>query len=60
MENTKSKKIIQNIELSKDAKIILASMDKVKADIIESHKKTNTPLVVSIDGKIVHIKPEDL
>ena len=60
MGNAKSKKIIQNIELSKDAKIILASMDKVKADIIDSHKKTNTPLVVSIDGKIVHIKPEDL
>ena len=60
MGNAKSKKIIQNIELSKDAKIILASMDKVKADIIDSHKKTNTPLVVSIDGKIFHIKPEDL
>jgi hypothetical protein len=60
MGNTKSKEIIQKIELSKDAKIILASMDKVKADIIASHKKTNTPLVVSIDGKIVHIKPEDL
>jgi hypothetical protein len=60
MDNTKSKQLIRNIELSKDAKIILASMDKVKADIIESHKKTNTPLVVSIDGKIVHIKPEDL
>ncbi len=60
MGNAKSKKIIQNIELSKDAKIILASMDKVKADIIDSHKKTNTPLVVSIDGKIIHIKPEDL
>ncbi|MBP5999621.1 MAG: hypothetical protein KA534_04115 [Sediminibacterium sp.] len=60
MDNTKSKQLIRNIELSKDAKIILASMDKVKADIIESHKKTNTALVVSIDGKIVHIKPEDL
>jgi hypothetical protein len=60
MDNTKPKYLIQDIELSKDAKIILASMDKVKADIIESHKKTNTPLVVSIDGKIVHIKPEDL
>ena len=60
MDNTKSKQLIRNIELSKDAKIILASMDKVKADIIESHKKTNTPLVVSIEGKIVHIKPEDL
>lgn len=60
MDNTKSKQLIHNIELSKDAKIILASMDKVKADIIESHKKTNTPLVVSIEGKIVHIKPEDL
>ena len=60
MDNTKSKQLIRNIELSKDAKIILASMDKVKADIIESHKKTNTPLVVSIDGKIVHINPEDL
>ncbi len=60
MDNTKSKQLIHNIELSRDAKIILASMDKVKADIIESHKKTNTPLVVSIDGKIVHIKPEDL
>lgn len=60
MDNAKSKQLIRNIELSKDAKIILASMDKVKADIIESHKQTNTPLVVSIDGKIVHIKPEDL
>lgn len=60
MESTKQKHIIQDIELSKEAKIILASMDKVKADIIDSHKKTNTPLVVSIDGKIVHIKPEDL
>lgn len=60
MDNTKSKQLIHNIELSKDAKIILASMDKVKADIIESHKKTNTPLLISIDGRIVHIKPEDL
>lgn len=60
MESTKQKHIIQDIELSKEAKIILASMDKVKADIIDSHKKTNTPLVVSIDGKILHIKPEDL
>jgi hypothetical protein len=60
MGNAKSKTIIQNINLSNDAKIILASMDKVKADIIESHKKSNTPIVVSIDGKIVHIKPEDL
>ena len=60
MESTKPKNIIQDIELSKEAKIILASMDKVKADIIDSHKKTNTPLVVSIDGKILHIKPEDL
>lgn len=60
MESTKPKNIIQDIELSKEAKIILASMDKVKADIIDSHKKTNIPLVVSIDGKILHIKPEDL
>ena len=60
MENAKSKKVIEEIQLSKDAKIILASMEKVKADIIESHKKTNTPLVVSVDGKIVHSNPEDL
>ena len=39
MDNTKSKQLIHNIELSRDAKIILASMNKVKADIIESHKK---------------------
>ena len=60
MEKTKPNHLIQNIELSKDAKIILASMDKVKDDIIALKKKLNTPLVVSIDGKIVHIKPEDL
>lgn len=60
MEKTKSKQVVEKIELSEDAKKILASMDKVKDDIIASHKKTNTPLVVSIDGKIVHIKPEDL
>lgn len=60
MENTKSRNIIHKIDLSDEAKKILVSMKKVKADIIESHIKTNTPLVVSVNGKIVHIKPEDL
>ena len=60
MENTNSEKFVEQIELSEDAKLIIASMDKVKEDIIASHKKTNTPLVISVDGKIIHIKPEDL
>lgn len=60
MGYAKSKNIFQNIELSKVAIIILASMDKVKDDIIALKKKMNTTLVFTIDGKIVHIKPEDL
>ena len=43
MENTNSEKLVEQIELSDDAKLIIASMDKVKEDIIASHKKTNTP-----------------
>ena len=60
MENTNSEKLVEQIELSEDAKLIIASMEIVKEDVIASHKKTNTPLVISVDGKIVHIKPEDL
>ncbi len=45
---------------SEEAKRILKSLENLNDDIQASHKKTNTPLVVSIDGKIVHIKPEDL
>ncbi len=45
---------------SEEAKRILKSLENLNDDVKAYHKKTNTPLVVSIDGKIVHIKPEDL
>ncbi len=45
---------------SEEAKRILKSLENLNVDVKAYHKKTNTPLVVSIDGKIVYIKPEDL
>jgi hypothetical protein len=60
MEPTNEKQIDVHYVRSEEAKRILESMKNMNQEVIASHKKTNTPLVVSIDGKIVHIKPEDL
>jgi hypothetical protein len=60
MEPTNEKHIDVHYVRSEEAKRILESLKNMNQEVIASHKKTNTPLVVSIDGKIVHIKPEDL
>jgi hypothetical protein len=60
MEQIKEKHLDKNFVRSDEAKRIIASLQNLDIELIASHKKTNTPLVVSIDGKIVHIKPEDL
>lgn len=39
---------------------ILNAMTKVRENLIAFKKKMNSELVVSRDGKIVRIKPEDL
>lgn len=60
MGNTKSDFLNQLFVRSEEAKRILESLKNMNQEVIASHKKTNTPLVVSIDGKIVRIKPKDL
>lgn len=60
MEQTNKKLINHNYVRSEEAKRILKSLENFNQEVRELHKKTNTPLVVSVDGKIVHIKPEDL
>jgi len=39
---------------------ILAGMDKVYENLIAFKKKMNSELVIMRDGKIVHVKPEDM
>ena len=41
-------------------KKLAKAMEKVYEDLIAYKKKMNSELVVSRDGKIVRIKPEDL
>ena len=60
MEQIKEQHLDKIYVRSDEAKRIIASLENLNMEVIESHKKSNTPLVVSIDGKIVHIKPEDL
>jgi len=60
MEQIKEQHLDKKYVRSDEAKRIIASLENLNMEVIESHKKSNTPLVVSIDGKIVHIKPEDL
>jgi hypothetical protein len=60
MEQIKEQHLDKIYVRSDEAKRIIASLENLNMEVIKSHKKSNTPLVVSIDGKIVHIKPEDL
>ena len=47
-------------ELSPEQAKILAGMDKVYENLIAFKKKMNSELVIMRDGKIVHVKPEDM
>ncbi len=60
MEPIKKQLVNDQLVRSEEANRILKSLENFNDDVIDFHKKTNTPLVVSIEGKIVHIKPEDL
>jgi hypothetical protein len=60
MEQINEKHIEIQYVRSDEAKRIISSLSNLNQEVIASHKKTNTPLVISLDGKIVHIKPEDL
>jgi hypothetical protein len=60
MEQINEKHIEIQYVRSDEAKRIILSLSNLNQEVIASHKKTNTPLVISVDGKIVHIKPEDL
>jgi sulfatase maturation enzyme AslB (radical SAM superfamily) len=60
MEQVKEKHLDKQFVRSEEAKRIISSLENLNKEVIDFHKKNNTPLVVSIDGKIVHIKPEDL
>ena len=60
MEQTNKQILKEKIVRSEEAKRIIKSLENFNNEVKEFHKKTNTPLVVSIDGKIVHVKPEDL
>lgn len=57
MGKTKGTKQIKKVELSDDAKKIIAGMDKVREDLIAYKKAKNSPLVVSRNGKIEFIDP---
>lgn len=60
MEPTKKQLVNEEMIRSEESKRILKSLENYNNDVKAHHKKTNTPLVVSINGKIVHIKPKDL
>ena len=60
MGKTKGTKQIKKVELSDDAKKIIAGMDKVREDLIAYKKAKNSPLVVSRNGKIEFIDPSTL
>lgn len=60
MEPIKKQLVNDQLVRSEEANRILKSLENFNDDVKAFHKKTNTPLVVSIEGKIVHIKPEDL
>lgn len=60
MEPIKKQLVNDQLVRSEEANRILKSLENFNDDVIAFHKQTNTPLVVSIEGKIVHIKPEDL
>lgn len=57
MGKTKGTKQIKKVELSDDAKKIIAGMNKVREDLIAYKKSKNSPLVVSRNGKIELIDP---
>ena len=57
MGKAKGTKQIKKVELSDDAKKIIAGMDKVREDLIAYKKAKNSPLVVSRNGKIEFIDP---
>lgn len=57
MGKTKETKQRMKLELSSDAKKIIAGMKKVREDLIEYKKAKNSPLVVSRNGKIEFIDP---
>lgn len=57
MGKTKGTKPIKKVELSEDAKKIIAGINKVREDLIAYKKAKNSPLVVSRNGKIELIDP---
>lgn len=57
MGKAKGTKQIKKVELSDDAKKIIAGMDKVMKDLIAYKKAKKSPLVVSRNGKIEYIDP---
>ncbi len=60
MEPIKKQLVNEKMIRSDEVNRILKCLENFNDDVKAFHKKTNTALVVSIDGKIVHIKPEDL
>jgi len=47
-------------ELSPEQEKILAGMDRVYENLIAFKKKMNSELVIMRDGKIAHVKPENM
>lgn len=62
MENTKKlkKSDTENENFALLEKKLVNAMDLVYENLIKFKKEKNSPLVVMRDGKIVHIKAEDL
>lgn len=62
MENTKNLENlgIENKNFALLEKKIVKAMDLVYANLIKFKKEKKSPLVVMRNGKIVHIKAEDL
>ena len=52
------KKIVESS--NDDFNRIMIGISKIPAYLVKLKKKTGTPLVVFRDGKIQHIKPEDI
>lgn len=51
---------MKKVKYSDNISKILKALEQVPAKLIEYKKLKNSPLVIIQNGKIVHIKPEDL
>ena len=47
-------------ELNEQTQQILKGLEKSYQNLVEYKKYKNTPLIVSKNGKVIEIKPEDL